>query len=151
MTVCLVACSGRKLGHGAPARDLYTGDTFVIARRYVELAYPGRWGILSALHGLVMPEQVVEPYELHIDDLTRRARNAWGLRTAEQVRTRWPTADVVLLAPKAYRNALIGLKATCPWDHVHNAGSGRQRRWLLDRIADLEVALREAGLARSRS
>lgn len=36
------------------------------------------WWILSALHGLVHPDQVLEPYDMTLKDAGRAARRAWA-------------------------------------------------------------------------
>lgn len=62
MKVGLVGCVKSKRGTAAPARDLYTSALFRGRRRYVELTCD-RWFILSARHGLVEPEEILEPYD----------------------------------------------------------------------------------------
>lgn len=73
-THLLIGCGARKLDHAAPARDLYTGPLFRAARTYAE-ASGLPWAILSARYGLVMPEQVIEPYDYR---LVHRAYWAWS-------------------------------------------------------------------------
>jgi hypothetical protein len=46
----------------APAGDLYVSSLFMGRRRFVE-ASCDRWFILSALHGGVDPDEVIEPYD----------------------------------------------------------------------------------------
>lgn len=76
-THLLIGCGARKLDHAAPARDLYTGPLFRAARTYAE-ASGLPWAILSAHYGLVMPEQVIEPY-----DATLRAARGLAPFSAE--------------------------------------------------------------------
>ena len=59
----LVACCGPKLDHAAPARDLYTSDLFTKSRAYAERNGCG-WAILSAKHGIVLPDEVIAPYDV---------------------------------------------------------------------------------------
>ena len=73
-THILIGCGARKLDHAAPARDLYIGPLFRAARIYAE-ASGLPWAILSARYGLVMPEQVIEPYDYR---LVHRAYRAWS-------------------------------------------------------------------------
>ena len=62
----LIACSATKLDHAAPARELYTGQAFRFA---MAAAADGDALILSALHGLVHPSQVIEPYNVTLSEL----------------------------------------------------------------------------------
>lgn len=83
-TVGIVACSKTKLNHAAPARELYTSQLFRAARAYCEATYD-RWLILSALHGLVEPDQVIEPYDVTLARMTAADRTAWGVTVLDQV------------------------------------------------------------------
>ena len=69
MRIGIVACSKTKLATPAPAKDLYTSPLFKAARAYCERTYD-RWFILSALHGLVEPETVIEPYDVTLARMT---------------------------------------------------------------------------------
>ena len=77
MHVGLVACAATKLDHPAPARELYASDLFQKAAAYCDRTYD-RWYVLSAKHGLVRPDQVIEPYDLRLDDLSPAERRVWG-------------------------------------------------------------------------
>lgn len=71
--VCVIPCGGEKLDHSAPARDLYTSSTFRLAwdAAMAEVkAYDGdsRILILSALHGLIDPETIIDPYDVKMGD-----------------------------------------------------------------------------------
>ncbi len=78
----LVACVAGKLDHPAPARELYTSPWFQKARAYVE-RQGGQWFILSAKHGLIGPEEVIEPYDETLARMSAAARRLWGARVIE--------------------------------------------------------------------
>lgn len=88
-TVVLVGCGKSKRGRAAPAKELYTGPLFLKARAYAE-RIGNEWGILSAKHGLLMPDEKVEPYDLCLEDLDREELQAWVWRTRFQIVDRWP-------------------------------------------------------------
>lgn len=73
----LVGCVKRKCGHPAPAKDLYVSPLFVGRRRYVECSCD-RWFILSALHGLVPPELVLEPYDVSLVGASSNQKRRWA-------------------------------------------------------------------------
>lgn len=104
--VALVACSSTKLDHRAPARDLYTGELFVKSAAYVELTCDA-WYVLSALHGLVRPGDVLDPYDA---TLTRERRGPWGESVngalLDLYADRMPRPRFVFFAGKHYRQAL---------------------------------------------
>ncbi|MBF4161595.1 DUF6884 domain-containing protein [Nocardioides acrostichi] len=82
--VVLVGCVKTKLDHGAPARDLYVSDYFAKMRSYAE-ATGLPWFILSAEHGLVAPDDWLEPYERYLPDTTHEYRRGWGEKAAAQL------------------------------------------------------------------
>lgn len=67
-----------------PARDLYTSTLFRGRRRFVERSC-SEWWILSALHGLVAPHEVVEPYDLALKDLGRADRRRWSQQVLDAI------------------------------------------------------------------
>jgi hypothetical protein len=67
----VVACGAAKLDRPAPARQLYTGHHFAYVLREVErhaadTTPAAAVRILSARHGLLDPNQVVDPYDVQI-------------------------------------------------------------------------------------
>lgn len=61
----LASCGKRKQPVPAKARALYTGPYFQACRRAAQAMHPNRgWLIVSALHGLVHPDTVIEPYNI---------------------------------------------------------------------------------------
>lgn len=75
----LIGCVKSKRKVGAAAKDLYTSDYFLKMRQYAE-ASGAPWYVLSAEHGLVVPTDWLEPYELYLPDTSQEYRRAWGLR-----------------------------------------------------------------------
>ncbi len=67
--VYLVSCVSKKRSSRAPAKDLYLSDWFIKARNFVE-ANGGPWFILSAEHGLVAPDDLLEPYEKTLNTMS---------------------------------------------------------------------------------
>ena len=126
--VALVACSKVKLTpaqierrphqfdifspvgrHAVPAQELYQGQLFKLSRAWLESKRPGKeWAILSAKHGLVLPEQMIEPYDLALGDLTWEQQKRWGQRVRSQLAALWGIDDVIylILAGESYRHHL---------------------------------------------
>ncbi|WP_061443859.1 DUF6884 domain-containing protein [Streptomyces sp. CCM_MD2014] len=111
--VIVVPCGAAKLDRPASAGELYTGSFHKACRRAADaLARPGTTVlVLSALHGLVPLDRVLEPYELRMgqpgsvtgDELRAQARELGVDRTAE----------VTVLAGSAYTAA-----ARHVWPHA---------------------------------
>lgn len=143
--VHLVACVGQKLPHAARAGHLYQSDWFRKARAYAMLQ-GGRWFILSALHGLVAPSRLIEPYNVTLADLGAAERRAWGERVSAQLAEQiGPRTPVVILAGRLYRDPLAawaGSRASVP---MQGMGIGQQKAWLARQIR--EAREREASAA----
>ncbi|HET6311145.1 MAG TPA: hypothetical protein VFH00_09110 [Candidatus Nitrosotalea sp.] len=73
----LVGCVKSKLDKPISARDLYTSPLFRGRRKYVERTCD-RWFVLSAKHGLVDPDTVLEPYDQTLKNSGRAERRRWG-------------------------------------------------------------------------
>ncbi len=83
--VLLLGCVKSKRSEAAAARDLYTSPLFARRRRYAETG--GRpWYVLSARHGLVLPEEVIAPYDVHLAGQSASYRAAWAAFVVEQLR-----------------------------------------------------------------
>jgi hypothetical protein len=135
--IFLVSCVAGKATTAQPARTLYVSDWFSKARAYVE-ATDRPWYILSALHGLVRPDRVVEPYDFtwsQSDPDDRIRRQTWSRCTASNLRDCAPeSARLVVLAGGDYREFLVpalkcrGFAVEVP---LAGMGIGQQKQWLL--------------------
>lgn len=102
--IVLVGCGKIKRGGVCEAKYMYTGSLF---RDHFELAkaMPARKvAIVSAMYGVVDLDEVIEPYDLTVGDMSIEERSAWERKIVAQVHAL--TADdrelVVLLAGEAY-------------------------------------------------
>jgi hypothetical protein len=143
----LVGCASAKLSRPAPARELYTSQLFRKASAYAE-ATCERWFILSAKHGLVAPDQVLEPYNVKLGTAHRDpARDpgpihAWADRVNGQLREALTDVQdplLVTLAGEQYRTILW----RSPWPSevpMKGLGIGQQLGWLTRELGQLASA-----------
>lgn len=106
--VILLGCVKKKAGQARSAKDLYVSPLWRARRRYAE-SQAAPWYILSALHGLVDPGQILEPYDLALKDRPASERRAWGAEVAADLeRAVGPLKSVVVEvhAGAAYRTAI---------------------------------------------
>lgn len=80
--VVLVACAAHKAATAMPAKDLYKSTPFALGRKAAE-RHADAWYILSAKHGVLEPERVIEPYQLVLPGVSGHKRN--GKRTGDDV------------------------------------------------------------------
>lgn len=87
-TCVLIGCVSRKEPTARPAKDLYRTELFSRRRAYAEAS--GRpWLIVSALHGVVDPDKVIEPYDVRIADLDLTQRRVLAEGIARDLQERF--------------------------------------------------------------
>jgi hypothetical protein len=122
----LIACSMSKLDHAAPAAELYTGQAFKLAMRAAKAADADVL-ILSALYGVLEPDDVIDPYNCYLGGLPAMDRAIWAMTTAAQLaphRERF----AVILAGKHYAAACDDF--TNKREPLKGLGIGRQLSFL---------------------
>lgn len=82
--VLLIGCVKGRLDRAAPAKELYDSSYFRKMRAYAERS-GAPWFILSAEHGLVRPDQWLEPYDCYLADMSGDFRRAWGEKVVSQL------------------------------------------------------------------
>nr|WP_205082966.1 DUF6884 domain-containing protein [Paracraurococcus ruber] len=128
-----------KLHRAAPARDLYVSPWFRMARRYAETR-GDIWFILSAEHGLVHPDKVLDPYDRTLLTMPVGARRAWATLVEAQMRDVLPACIpvIVVLAGARYRE-FLGEPLSRHADRVEvpmqGLGIGKQLGWLKHALA----------------
>lgn len=100
----LIACCGRKLGHAAPAGQIYQSVLFKKSWRYALQRVPaGRIRILSAQHGLLEPDRVIRSYDATLNAMTPAGRRIWSAAVVRSLATQgWPD-HIIILAGSRYR------------------------------------------------
>lgn len=135
-TVHLVACVGEKQPVGAEAQNLYQSTWFRYARNYVGM-HGEEWAILSAKHGLLMPDTVVEPYDTTLNNMKVAERRGWAEKVHKQISDTYPVPTrFVVLAGRKYRDELIrklhadGHVCEVP---MQGLAIGKQLQWMKQR------------------
>lgn len=90
--IALVACAKTKLNQASHLLNL--------SRTFVERACRDGQSILSAHHGLLLPDEVVAPYDATLTRMPIAARKAWSTRAWTSIRSKWSPEETgfVLLA-----------------------------------------------------
>ena len=135
----LVGCVKEKRASPAAAKDLYTSPLFIGRRRAVEASCDS-WFVLSALHGLVAPDQRLEPYDKTLNSLGRAERRRWSTQVVRDLETRLGSLSGVqfeLHAGATYlefglRDGLVQRGATVSWP-TRGLPMGRQLQYYAGR------------------
>jgi hypothetical protein len=130
----LIGCVKSKLGYPAPAKDLYTSALFRKERAYAESS--GKpWFILSAKHGLVSPDEVIEPYDVYLKTMPDAYRAWWGRAVVSQLGEAFGPVDGVSIeihASAAYVDQILprltieGARVVTP---LHGLTMGQRLAW----------------------
>lgn len=75
----LVGCVKKKAAVPRRAREVYISPLFGGRRDYVQVTCT-EWWILSALHGLVHPDEKITPYDATLKDASVAERQRWSGR-----------------------------------------------------------------------
>lgn len=131
MKIYLVACGKRKRKYTTVAKDMYTS---VLFRLINENIADKVWYILSAKHGLLTPDTVIDPYNLSLGEIQVEDRLLWGERCIEDLLSyHRHDFEVVILAGKMYRKYITPslerhyISYTIPLDGL---GIGKQQKYL---------------------
>ena len=129
----MVSCVGQKRPTSAPARDLYVSTWFRKARSYADsTGWP--WFVLSAQYGLVLPDEVISPYDLTLNTMPVADRRQWASRVLSRLEPHLEGIGyVTFLAGQRYREFLApelrrrGLAVSIPMEGLI---IGKQLSWL---------------------
>lgn len=140
-TVGLVGCASQKLERPALAKELYVSQLFKKASAYADRTCDC-WYILSAKHGLVRPDQVIEPYDVRLVSGAKAAPSidAWASMVREQLAAELAAelagienVTLIALAGEQYRTALRHSRWPCEVP-MKGLGIGQQLAWLTRKL-----------------
>ncbi len=104
--IALISCTKSKRTTPSPAALLYTSPLFNKSLLYAR-SIARRTYILSAKHGLLNLDDIIDPYELSIKALSTRERAEWALKVGDRLQQVVTAKDTVhLLAGSDYYNPL---------------------------------------------
>lgn len=108
-TIVLIACASQKLSHPARAGDLYTSTLFKLNLTYAKLLRPDQIQILSAKHGLLDLDTVIEPYDVTLNTMPAVTIRGWSQQVHKQLAGQYNLRrdHFVFLAGDKYRKYLL--------------------------------------------
>jgi hypothetical protein len=107
--IVLISCGSRKRDHPAIAAELYTGSLFRYSLEYARSLEPDLIFILSAKHGLVRLDQIIEPYDETLNKKSSAEITAWA-ESALNCLAKFCALDrdeFIVLAGDKYRKLLL--------------------------------------------
>lgn len=148
--IAYVGCGAAKRDEQAPAADLYTSSYFSLKRELAQKLCD-EWFILSAKHGVLSPDEEIEPYDASLDPSSDSyigdyEAGKWAVRTTRSIQTlnsfRAPHARYVVLAGEDYTHHITGAfeHETVSYPFRDTSGIGEQQSWLRETIDDYRPA-----------
>lgn len=84
--ICLISCVSQKTNYPTKCKDLYISPLFKKTWNYVrDIEKPQGVYILSALHGLIRYDQVIEPYDKTLLDMSKEEALEWAEKVKKQI------------------------------------------------------------------
>ena len=107
--IVLISCVSQKLPNRAKVRDLYVSTLFKLNLKYAEMLRPDAIYILSAKHGLLTLEEVIEPYEVTLNTMRSADIKRWAEQVMGQLSSQVSLDEtkVIFLAGDKYRRYLL--------------------------------------------
>lgn len=134
-TLGLISCTKRKQNRPCKASEMYSAsDLFSKAYAYCKKNYD-QIAILSAKYGLVFPDDVIEPYDLTLNNMRAKEVRDWSEKVFKQMQKRLDLSEICAVsfhAGNKYRKYLIpkvevlGIKCRIP---LETLGIGKQLAW----------------------
>jgi hypothetical protein len=107
--IALISCTKLKQEYTCPAREMYLKSTlFSKAFRYIEQQGYDDWFILSAKYGLLNKDEVIEPYDVTLNNMKSAEKKEWSRKVADQIQS-LKLKNVDFYAGANYREHLIPL------------------------------------------
>lgn len=86
MKVALVSCTKLKAKHQCKTREMYQESTlFKKAIKFIEQHDYDDWYVLSAKYGLLKQHDVIEPYDLTLNNMKVAERKNWSEKVIKQL------------------------------------------------------------------
>ncbi|MCA0401557.1 MAG: hypothetical protein LCH38_12160 [Proteobacteria bacterium] len=104
--LAVIGCSRKKRAEPAPAQELYTSDRF---KRFLGLArrLEAPFVILSGKHGIVQPNQTIDPYDVDVARLPQEERSSWAERAIDALASLAEGRTISLWAIDDYCHPLL--------------------------------------------
>lgn len=100
--LCIIACGKNKAEVRSKAANLYKGTSFLCRRRFAESNFE-HYCILSAKHSILLPDDLLDPYNLNMKDLTKEQRDIIFQRGVDIIKKVFPFCNkFYLILPAPY-------------------------------------------------
>lgn len=130
MKIALISGTSRKFDKPMPAGELYKkSPLFRYGIEFCQRQY-NQVFVLSPKYGLLPVDKEIEPYDLALANIQRRAFKEWIEKVVEQIKqTILEGSELYVHAGKRFRKLIPYLKDYQCHEPMANMGIGRQLKW----------------------
>lgn len=132
----LVTCSKEKLKAPARAQELYTSERFQAARELAQ-TLGANWYIISGKHGLLSPDQIIEPYDMHLSEKSEAEIEHWAAGIVSALPPN--QKRICILAEKLYSDPIVSWLARTKNHEVftplHDIAPNYHKGWVFQAIS----------------
>lgn len=108
--IALIGCTSRKQDYKCPAIEMYTkSNYFNLKLDYCKKINVDKIYILSAKYGLLEPEEIIEPYNVHLKETSKDYRLTWSENVLKDLKdkTDLESDEFIILAGNDYMKYLL--------------------------------------------
>lgn len=108
--IALIGCTSRKQDYSCPAIEMYTkSNYFNLKLDYCKKINVDKIFILSAKYGLLKPNTIIEPYNLHLKETPKEYMLEWSVNVLNDLKekTDLENDEFIILAGNDYMRYLL--------------------------------------------
>ncbi len=129
MKIAFISCVSKKLDRPAKAKDLYISDLFKKSYTYTKKHFDQVY-ILSALYGLVHPDDIIEPYNKTLNKMKVAERKEWSFNVMRDlIKIITDNDELYFFCGKNYRRFLVDWLPNKIHIPLKGLGIGKQLQW----------------------
>lgn len=133
--IVFLSCVKSKRKRRCEAQEMYISDLFIKSLQYAKQLKPTAIYILSAKYGLLKLNDMIEPYELTLNNMTEKQRKMWACKVIKQCQQKGINFNdkAIFLCGKHYRKYVMTKfkNSQAPLSHL---GIGKQLQFYKNNI-----------------
>lgn len=137
--IAIISCTKMKQEFPCDVKTMYQkSELFSKIVKYVECQEYTEWFVISAKYGLLSSKQIIEPYDITLNNMKASERKKWAEITANQI-IELGVSEIDFYAGKKYREYLIPIledKSIICNVPMKGLGIGQQLKFLKDRMLE---------------
>lgn len=131
--IFLISCVSKKAENKTEAKNLYISDLFKKSYQYAKKIGGGQEKIfiLSAKYGIIKDTEIIEPYNLSLNNFTEKQRKEWAKKVYYKlIEFITPDDEIIFLAGENYIKYLRIVLKNKKSEPLKGLGIGKRLKYL---------------------